>query len=291
MAPIQYYGGKGHTAHWIMPFLPSGKVYVEPYCGAASLFWHLRPPRKVEVLNDLDGDIVNLFRVLQDEALFERLAHRLTWTLYSVDEFRQALANESTEPVDRAWATFVQQNQGFGGIAKTEGNWSRAFVSNRGMAETTNKWRGRLAYLDAWHARLSRVQLDHRDALDVIRYWDSPDTVFYLDPPYIADTRAAGNLDVYAIEASDAHHQALVAILLGLRGQAALSGYDHPICEPLGAAGWQVHRMKTACFAASRARGSGLQGKGAALAKVPRTEVLWVKETRPRQPSIPGIGP
>jgi len=265
----------------IIPHIPPGRIYVEPYCGAASIFWHLTPPRAVEVLNDLNGDVVNLFRVLQDESQFAAFAHRITWTLYSVDEFRKALECDSDDPIDRAWAFFVRQNQGFSGKGETEGDWGRAFTSSRGMAESASIWRGRIKLLATWHDRLSRVQLDNRNSLDVIRYWDSKDTVFYLDPPYISDTRAQGKRNVYAHECDDSHHAELVETLLHIKGQAVLSGYAHPIYEPL--VDWDRIDIPTACHAASKGRGTKLQGAGSALEHVARTETLWIKRhVRPR---------
>jgi hypothetical protein len=158
-----------------------------------------------------------------------------------------------------------------------EGDWGRAFISNRGMAETASGWRGRLHLLDWWHSRLSRVQLDSRDALTVIRYWESPDTTFYLDPPYVADTRVKGKQYVYRHEADDDHHRQLVELLLTIQGRAVLSGYDHPAYQPLTDAGWSVHRIKTACHAAGRIRGSKLRGAGNATKHAGRVEVVWVK--------------
>jgi DNA adenine methylase len=279
IAPVQWYGGKGALAARIVPLIPPGKVYVEPYCGAASIFWHI-PPREVEVLNDLHSELVTLFRVMQDRKQLDELTHRLAWTPYARAEFRRAREMEGQlglSDVDRAWAFFVRQNQGFSGIAKTEGNWSRAFTSQRGMAVPANSWRGRLASIAVWHDRLSRVQIDSIDALQCIRYWDSPDTVFYLDPPYVHATRSKGKRSEYRHEQDDEHHRQLVELLLGIEGQAVLSGYDSPIYRPLDEAGWHVHRIETACRAATRGRGSKLRGAGAALQHAKRTEVLWIK--------------
>ena len=133
----------------------------------------------------------------------------------------------------------------------------------------------RQTLLDAWRLRIARVQIDQRDALDVLRYWDTPDAVFYVDPPYPAAARAKGYANVYRHEADDAHHAALVDVLLGLRGAAVVSSYAGAIYAPLEAAGWERIDFPTSCYAASRARGSGLQGKGAATAKVPRIETVW----------------
>jgi DNA adenine methylase len=279
MAPVMWYGGKGNLARRLMPHLPPGKVYVEPYCGAASMFWHLQEPRPVEVLNDLDGEIINLFRCLQDKAAFEELMHRLIWTPYSLDEFRRALQTPlDAPPIDRAWALFVRQNQGFGGVAETEGHWGRTFTSTRGMAGLASNFRGRIKLLTRWHDRLTRVQLDSRDALKVIRYWDSADTVFYLDPPYVTGTRVKGTTDVYSHEQDDEHHAELVELLLSIEGQAMLSGYAHEIYVPLEHAGWERIELATTSSAASRGRGTKLRGKGSALEHAKRTEVIWVKK-------------
>ncbi|RME80445.1 MAG: DNA adenine methylase [Caldilineae bacterium] len=282
MAPCRWFGGKGNMARRILPLIPRGRVYVEPYCGMASVFWHLPRPFPVEVLNDLNGDVVNLFRCLQDPERFERFARRITWTPYALEEFRRALnvLETSDDPEERAWAFFVAQNQSFSGVAKTEGCWGRAFISNRSMADTVNKWRGRIKLLQWWHDRLTRVQIDSRDAIEVIRYWDSEDTVFYIDPPYVHDTRK--DKDVYACECDDAHHEALVDTLLQIKGRAVLSGYDNGIYRRLEEAGWERVEFQTACYAASRWRGSKLRGAGAAMKRAARTEMCWVKHPQAR---------
>jgi len=275
-SPFQWFGGKGNMIAKLMPLIPrGGQPYCEPYAGAASLFFS-RDPAPVEVLNDLDCRIVNLFRVMQNKYQFNELKHRIAWTPYARSEFARALDilnDGSDDPVERAWAFFVSQNQGFGGAAKSIGSWGRTFISSGGMASTTNGWVMRQSMMDAWRWRLMRCQIDNRDALDVIRYWDNPNAVFYLDPPYHLDTRVSKN--VYAIEQDHDHHAALVSLLMSVQGAVVLSGYDHPVYAPLAESGWEVIRFDTACHAAGRTRNSGLQGAGSLLKKVPRTEVVW----------------
>jgi DNA adenine methylase len=118
-----------------------------------------------------------------------------------------------------------------------------------------------------------RVQIDCRDALDVLRYWDNPRAVFYCDPPYIIETRV--NCDEYVSEPDAAFHRQLVEVLLSLQGACVLSGYEHPVYQPLVEAGWMLTRFKTTCHAAGKTRSSGLQGNGSALKKVPRVECVW----------------
>jgi DNA adenine methylase len=277
MAPFSWFGGKGRLAQDVAMYIPRSRVYVEPYGGAASVLLHLSP-RPIEVLNDLNNEIITLFRVLQDRDCFAELAHRLTWTPYSLAEFDRALAmrhDNSLSEVDRAFAFFVAQNQGFSGKAKTRGDWGRSFTSARNMACVCAKWRGRLHNLAFWHDRLTRVQLDNRDAIEVIAYWDSPDTAFYIDPPYVADARV--NRSVFAHEADDEHHVRLVDTLLTISGMAVVSGYASDIYRPLDEAGWTRREIDTACHAAGRGRGSPIRGDGNALARVGRTEVLWIR--------------
>jgi DNA adenine methylase len=278
MAPFWWVGGKGNLAPWILRYLPKGHTYVEPFAGAASVFWHLPEPYPVEVLNDIDGRIVNFYRVLQDQEKFRELLHRLIWTPYSMAEFARALAtlrDPEADDVSKAWAFFVAQNQGFGGKANKVGDWGRNLRAGaRGMPGTTNSWRGRLKLLTYWHERLSRVQIDSVDGVEAIRYWDTPDTVFYVDPPYVLDTRV--DKEVYANELTLEDHQRLVETLLQVKGKVVLSGYDHPVYRPLEEVGWVKVARETACHVAGRWRKSGLQGSGSAKSKVPRTEVLWV---------------
>jgi DNA adenine methylase len=277
-APIQYYGGKGMLLKWLLPLIPEGgRPYVEPYFGAGSVFF-ARDPAPVEVLNDLDGDVVTLMRAFQDREQFEELRHRLMWTPYARAEFQRALemrGDPSVSGVDRAWAVFVTQNMGTSGKGRTAGNWGRVLATaSRGMAETTNKWLMRLTMLDAWRWRLMMAQIDNRDALEVIRYWDSDETVFYLDPPYLADTRKSS--DDYRFETTDKHHSELVKTILNCEGTVILSCYDHEIYEPLRGAGWHKEQIITSAHSACRFRGSGLRGVGNAKARVKRTETVWL---------------
>lgn len=269
----------------LAPLIPERRIYVEPYCGMASLLFSAeRRATQTEVLNDLDERVIGLFRVLQDPAQAAALQHRLLHTPYSRAELVRAIRlQDDPDPVVRAWSLFVRINQGFGGqVARTAGNWgvSRVGGHPHALGGATARWLSRLEKLPLWHRRLLHVVLDCHPALAVIRQWDTPETVFYVDPPYIAATRAKGCGRVYSHEMTDEDHAALVAQLLGVQGVVVLSGYDHPICAPLTAAGWRTIRFAVSCAAAGRVRGSGLTGKGAAT-EVPRTEVVWLSPNHP----------
>ena len=261
----------------ILPYLNTPhQVYVEVYGGGASVLLN-KPPSPIEVLNDIDSEVVNIFRVVQDEAKFRELKHRLEWTLYSREEFVKALdivQNETiTDPVLRAWAFFVAQNQGFAGKDSrdfSEGDWGRSFARNKATA-----FANKVLNLDLIRKRLQHVQVDNIDAVACIQYWDSPDTLFYLDPPYVHDTRILK--EAYHHEADHDHHRLLVNTLLSIKGQAVLSGYEHEIYEPLLEQGWQKVEIDTVCFAAGRTRESKLRGEGSLIQHAKRVEVLYLK--------------
>jgi DNA adenine methylase len=273
-SPIICYGGKGILVSRLLPLVPSGgRPYVEPYCGGASLFF-ARDPAPVEVLNDRNDEIVNIYRCLQNRDTFEELRHRLMYTPYARAEFIRALSvGPDADPVTRAWATFVRMNMGINGMASTPGNWCRSFVSRGGISYVCHRWLMRLAMLDAFRWRLMTAMIDNRDAIEVIRYWDSDETVFYIDPPYHPDTRK--DKHVYTTETDHEHHEQLVQTILRCKGAVVVSGYAHSVYEPLEQAGWERIDFRTSCYAAGRVRGSGLQGEGAASRKVPRTETVW----------------
>lgn len=279
--PVCWVGGKGKMTSKLLKLVPDTKIYVEPYGGAASLLF-AREPSPVEVYNDIDNRLVGLMRVLQDPEQFEKFATRVEGTLYSQEEFREALrilhGNGQFSEEDRAWALFVAQNQGFSGwIPKYEGNWGRSFVSSRGMASSVSAWLRRLDRLAAWHDRISRVQIDSRDALVVIKYWDSDETTQYLDPPYVLETRLYQDEGghSYKEEPGIEYHSQLVELILQSKGAIVLSCYDHEVYKPLVDAGWQRTSFDVSCSAAGRKRGSKLRGTGAAKEHAARVEVVY----------------
>lgn len=276
MAPTFWYGGKGRLVHKILPFLPDGRIYCEPYCGMASVFWHKKPHR-VEVLNDAYGLLVNFFRCMQDKATFEELQHRIIWTPYSRSEFVKAIevmADPDASDIDKAWAFYVGHNQGYAGKCDGAYNWGRVFLDKKGMAHIANVWRGRMKRLEWWHDRLTRVQIDNICALQCIEYWDNKDTVFYVDPPYLMETRSPGKQ--YRHETDMSHHEALIDLLCGIKGQAVLSCYDHPVYNPLLEHGYKKHQSKTVSYTGGKNRGQKVRGPGSGVEHMSRIETMYI---------------
>lgn len=271
-SPIAWLGGKARLASKLIMLFPPHHTYVEPFGGGA---WVLlaKPPASVEVYNDLDSGLVNFFRVLRDPVMAGHLAWLLRRTPYSRDEHRHCRQTWQAvrDPVERARRWFVMTRQGFGGAGHSWGLVVAA--SSHGQAETTASWQAGIGRLTAAQARLLRVQVEHKDFRALMPLYDTPDTLFYCDPPYVPATRKGGG---YSHELSLDDHHALVELLLGLQGMAVLSGYDHPVYRPLERAGWDKRQWHVTCSAVGRTRASGLQGRGKVKERQQRVECAWI---------------
>ncbi len=260
--PINRYGGKGKLAKFVKRYLPRAGVvrYVEPYVGAGWVLFSLEP-YPIEVINDLDEHVVTTFRVLQDEKKAGELERRLAFTPYSRAEYERAVEviySPESSDVDIAWATIVTSLQGFSSTYPAKGRWSKpSRESNAALS-----WARRVERVWAWYERLRRVAIERRDALEVIQLYDSPSTLFYLDPPYVPDTRS--DVHAYRYEADLEHHERLVDVLLGIEGMAVLSGYAHEVYLPLEEAGWERRELETH----ASANPGSVKGK--------RVEALWI---------------
>lgn len=229
---VRWAGGKGKQLTDLLPLIPQSRIYCEPFGGGASVLLN-RQRSPVEVYNDLDGALVNLFTVMRDTEQFAEFRRLIDLVPYSRDEFVAALSfADVVDPVRRAVAFYTMVNQSISGkrLARA-GDWARG--RNDNLAE---RWFQRHEKLTAIHNRVRHVQIEARDALDILQEWDTPDTTFYCDPPYILDTRTKRKY--YAIEPGDEYHLELVDVLLNVKGMVVLSGYDHPIYHRLTEAGW-----------------------------------------------------
>lgn len=272
-SPVCWFGGKSGMVKDLVPLIPKHQIYVEVFGGGASLLF-AKETSPVEVYNDLDSGLVCFFRVLRDPEKFPRLLELCQKTPFSREEWDHCRKTweESDDIVDRAHRWYVVARMSFSGIWGN--SWGYGITkSSRGMAGCCSKWKGVLDELPMFHERIMRVQIDHSDFRAIFKRYDTPETVFYVDPPYVPETRKAGN---YTHELTIADHADLVDILLRLQGKALLSGYAHEVYEPLEQAGWTRKDFQTTCRAAGRTRVSGLQGTGNVLAKQRRTESVWI---------------
>lgn len=224
---LRYHGGKWELASWIISRLPSHRVYVEPYGGAASVL--MKKPRAYgEVYNDLDNEVVNLFRVLRDSP--EDLASRVIATPFSRAEYVAAFSH-SDDPIEWARRILVRSHMGFAGAA-THGKLTgfRAASTNSG-SHPAQQWRAFPPSLAATIERWRGVVIENREATEIIAQQDAPSTLFYLDPPYVFSTRDHGT--DYRHELSDEQHRSLAEQLRDINGMAVLSGYHSPLYDEL----------------------------------------------------------
>lgn len=227
-----WYGGKYSHLDWLLPLLPECHHYCEPFAGSGAVLLN-REPAPIETYNDMDGDVVNFFRVLRDQP--EQLIRGISLTPFSREEYFWAIYDSSeADPVERARRFYIKARQTRTGLAQTAslGRWANCKDTSRaGMSGVVSRWLGGVAALNEIAQRLLRVQIENRPAIEVLQLYDSPTTLFYCDPPYLHATR--GDAKAYAFEMDEDQHREFAAAANRCTGKVAVSGYDHPLMEEL----------------------------------------------------------
>lgn len=259
---LRYFGGKFRMAPWLVAQLPAHAVYVEPFGGAGSVLIH-KDRAKAEVFNDVDGEIVNLFKVLRDNG--QKLIEQLRFTPYARKEFK--LSHEpAAEPIEQARRTIIRSFFGIGAMrtyVKLDGS-----ISASGFEKSTSWNRGATASMawanfpDSLHAiidRLAGVIIEDKDALEVMHDHDAEQTLHYVDPPYCHNSRPDARKSRYRHEMKIDDHEGLAATLERMRGMVIISGYRCPLYDRLYAH-WERRDFSAMAF----------------LQK-PRTECIWLR--------------
>ncbi|MEK7409113.1 MAG: DNA adenine methylase [Acidobacteriota bacterium] len=228
-----WYGGKFSHLNWLLPLLPECHHYCEPFGGSAAVLLN-RPPSPVETYNDIDGEVVNFFRVLRDQK--EKLVEAIGLTPFSREEFYVAVSRNGDElpDLERARRFFVRARQARTGLAQTAslGRWANCRNTSRaGMSGVVSRWLGSIEDLPAITLRLLRVQIENRPALEAIRLYDDRQTLFYCDPPYVHAAR--GDSKAYGFEMTDDAHSELARLLRGVKAKVAVSGYRCDLMDAL----------------------------------------------------------
>jgi len=250
---MRWHGGKWRLAPWIISHFPEHRVYVEPFGGAGSVL--LRKSRSyAEVYNDLDGEAVNLFRVVRDRG--DELRELLELTPFARTEFIESY-EPSSDPLEQARRTCARSFMGFGSNSHNRKTGFRS-NSNRNGTTPAHDWANYPAALDAIIERLRGVVIECRDAKEVIAAHDSHETLIYVDPPYVAGTRDKGS--DYKFEMSDSDHIDLAMFLSDAKGMVIVSGYESKIYDDIYR-GWQ--KVTRAALADGARK---------------RVEVLWINK-------------
>jgi DNA adenine methylase len=236
--PVRYYGGKWRIAGWIIDQFPPHTCYVEPFAGGASVLLQKRPAR-FEVMNDLNDDVIAFFDMLRGRP--EELIRAILLTPYAREELRRARISEpTTDPLEKARRFYIRCWQSYGsGTGKTSTGWRYQIgAGDNSRASAIGSWND-TDHLWAVAERLKQVQIEHDDAFKVIERFDSVETLFYLDPPYVHSTRYHDSTSKgYRHEMDDSQHRDFAQLAKNLKGFAIVSGYPSPLYDELFA-GWK----------------------------------------------------
>ncbi len=261
MRPIaRWHGGKWRIAPWILSHLPPHKIYLEPYCGAASVL--LRKSRsKVEILNDAYGRITSAFAVIREQP--EELGRLLRYTPCSEREYLDC-REEAEDPLEDARRLIVLGHQSHGSTGACTGGkrsgWRRGLREDR--TSSADEWKDVWLQVEAWADRLRGVFIEQGEARSAIARWDSPETAIYADPPYLGEIRSksSGKNAYGPYEMSTEDHILLAKVLKEAKGAVLLSGYASPLYEELYRGWVRVDR------------------KAYADRACPKVECLWMNE-------------
>jgi len=227
-----WYGGKFSHLNWLLPQLPDSFHYCEPFAGSGAVLLN-KKPSPVETYNDIDGEVVNFFKVLREEK--ETLIEQIALTPFSREEFGIACELDQKQTnLERARRFYIRARQVRTGLAQTAsiGRWANCKNTSRsGMSGVVSRWLGGVEHLDFIAERLLRVQIENRPAIDVIKLYDSKETLFYCDPPYIHVTR--GDTKSYGFEMTNNNHRELSEVLNSVDGLVAISNYECELMEEL----------------------------------------------------------
>jgi DNA adenine methylase len=276
-SPIKLFGGKSYLASRIASLLPPHTHYVEPFFGSGAVMFAKSNVGISEVANDLSSNLITLWRVLQDEAMFSKFVRLMQATPFSEELFDGSMTRQAFDGVvlaakfsaeDRASLSkaanyFLRCRMSHQGMGKGFAALSRNRV-RRGMNEQASAWLSAVEGLPAVHARLQKVVITRRDAIRCITSQDGPNTCFYVDAPYVLSTRSTKQ--AYDHEMTDDQHRELIRTLLAIEGKAVVSMYHHKIYDKLRRKhGWELIELDVPNNASN------------AKTKNRKVECLWIK--------------
>jgi len=255
-AVFKYPGAKWSLAQWIIEHFPPHHSYLEPFFGSGAVLFS-KTRSAIETINDLDGDIINLFNWIRNDP--DRLATAIHWTPYAREVYERAWAAQYTETdsFQRAVDFYIRMMQGHGFRTTGEKVGWKNDVQGRESAYAARGWCKVPSAIFEAAERLRGVQIENLPALDIIARFNYPNVLIYVDPPYIINSRQAKRPQ-YRHEMTDADHRELLEALKAHRGPVLLSGYDSSLYNE-ALQGW--HRDEANALAQTATR---------------RREVLWM---------------
>jgi DNA adenine methylase len=257
---VRYHGGKFLLADWIISYFPEHKGYIEPFGGGASVL--LKKPRSYfEVYNDLDDEIVNVFRVVRDNGA--ELLRRLELTPFSRVEYRNTFCMEDKDPVERARRSVFRSFAGFGSAAMSKPGTGFRSNSNRSGTTPAIDWRNYPEHISNFIERLRGVIIENKSYESVIKQHDAGGVLIYADPPYVHETRSKDKPDEYKFEMTNEEHEILLERLKSAIGFVIISAYETDLYNDI-LKGW--HKEK----------------KTIKISGKERTEILYISPNCPK---------
>lgn len=264
-AVVKYPGSKWGLAKWIISYFPEHHSYLEPFFGSGAVLFN-KPRSNIETINDLDGNVVNLFEWIRDDP--ERLAHKIYFTPYSRQVYEDTFWVVPEDSLQKAVNFYIRLNMGHGFRTNGEKVGWKNDVQGRERAYAAKDWCSLPDRILQAAERLRGVQIECRPVVDVIRRFDSPKVLIYADPPYVLSARHGKQ---YQCEMDDRGHEDLLDVLLDHKGPVLLSGYDNALYSDR-LRGW--HREEAVSYSQIASR---------------KTEVLWMNFEPEEQIRMAGI--
>ncbi len=273
-AIIPWLGGKSPIKDKLIALMPETRVYVEPFGGAANVILS-KGPSPVDVYNDMNPYLVSLFRTVKDYNKLQEFIDHIQRQQYSRDAKKIARArlfsDKPLSEMEMAVNFYVAQHQGFSGTGSFEKGDSWGISLDTSIPR---KWvRGDYALLD-FHERLKNVIVEHMDAVEVIKKYQSKDALIYLDPPYVPSTRSTSGTAQYDVDYTYEQHEELLSVLLKCPSQIIISGYPNELYDDtLLSKGWEKRSWKVTNSAVVRTRS---QSSKVGQLKGGQEECIWI---------------
>ncbi len=259
-AIMKYPGSKWGTAAWIIGHFPDHHSYLEPFFGSGAVFFN-KPRSDIETINDINGDVVNLFKWIKDDP--EKLAHEIYFTPYSRAVYEDAYQREPENSLEAAVLFYIRLNMGHGFRTTGEKVGWKSDIQGRERAYAAEDWRNLPRKILQAAERLRGVQIEQQTAVEVIRRFNFENVLIYCDPPYLLSTRCRKQ---YKDEMTDADHVELLETLLKHKGTVIISGYASEMYDDI-LKGWSREEYSNYAQNAK-----------------PRKEIIWYNTApQPRQ--------
>ena len=235
-AILKYPGSKWRIADWVISLMPEHRVYCEPFFGSGGVFFN-KKPAYIETINDIDGNIVNLFKVCRDKP--DELAKTINLTPFARDEFVACYDTSCGDDVERARRTLVRFHQSFGTTNSSKTSWRN--VQTAGGPRCATMWGDLPDIIIECCSRLKEAQIESINAIELIKRYNSPDTLIYCDPPYLQSLRKK---NMYANEFSEEQHKDLLSAVKASKSMIMLAGYDNELYNR-ELDGWHIEEIET----------------------------------------------